>query len=343
MQGVEETFSDGGLSEGGGETALFGNNDDFDAGDDPGAPLGENVTHDKRERDEATATSKLSAPTPPRPKRQKPIGHGDLMKEAAKLANYASNAPPQQREAVYASLITIREILEGKSRESPAGIVETLQNATSSSMTSAHCGKPKLGPEASKVGAPRQLRLASSVMARNGGTKPARGGRQKNRCKFCGAKTCGNVSTCVLLKRVGARVRLNALGSLVQNDLNPRTARVDEMAKARLVTSEKPVLCSLPKGTKWLVIHGAYDLRTAATAMTQILQEAQTGIEVSCIGVAGVIIDLGNGMNFGNRMAYYSVVRDWIASEGKSSCGKTNSRVILSHDFNTLPMNGTAV
>ena len=212
-------------------------------------------------------------------------------------------------------------------------------------MTSAHCGKPKLGPEASKVGAPRQLRLASSVMARNGGTKPTRGGRQKNRCKFCGAKTCGNVSTCVLLKRVGARVRLNALGSLVQNDLNPRTARVDETAKARLVTSEKPVLCSLPKGTKWLVIHGAYDLRTAATAMTQILQEAQTGIEVSCIGVAGVIIDLGNGMNFGNRMAYYSVVRDWIASEGKSSCGKTNSRVILSHDFNTftLPMNGTAV
>jgi hypothetical protein len=110
---------------------------------------------------------------------QKPIGHGDLMKEAAKLANYASNAPPQQREAVYASLITIREILEGKSQESPAGIVETLQNATSSSMTSAHCGKPKLGPEASKVGAPRQLRLASSVMARNGGTKPTRGGASK--------------------------------------------------------------------------------------------------------------------------------------------------------------------
>jgi hypothetical protein len=97
MQGAEETFSDGGLSEGGGETCLFGNNDDFDVGDDPGAPLGENVTHDKRERDEATATSRLSAPTPPRPKRQKPIGHGDLMKEAAKLANYASNAPPQQR------------------------------------------------------------------------------------------------------------------------------------------------------------------------------------------------------------------------------------------------------
>jgi hypothetical protein len=130
---------------------------------------------------------------------------------------------------------------------------------------------------------------------------------------------------------------------LVQNDLNLQTARVDETAKAWLVTSEKPVLCSLPKGTKWLVIHGVYDLQTAATAMTQILQEAQMGIEVSCIGVAGVIIDLGNGMNFGNRMAYYSVVRDWIASEGKSSCGKTNSWVILSHDFNTLPMNGTAV
>ena len=223
------------------------------------------------------------------------------MKEAAKLASCASNAPPQQREAVYASLITIREILEGKSRESPEGAVEALQSATSSSTTSTRRGKPKPGPEASKAGAPRQLRLASSVMARNGGAKPTRGGRQKNRRKFCGAKTRGSASARVLLKRAGARVRLSALGSLVQNEINPRAARVDETAKARLVASEKPALCSLPKGARWLVTHGACDLRAAATATTQILQEAQTGIKVSCIGVAGVIVDLGNGASFGGR------------------------------------------
>jgi hypothetical protein len=113
---------------------------------------------------------------------------------------------------------------------------------------------------------------------------------------------------------------------------------MDENAKARLVTSERPVLSSLPKETKWLVIHGLYNLQTLSSAMTYNLQEeTQMGIEVSCIGLAGVTIDLGNGMYFGNRMAHYSMVCDWLASTAKQSCGRTYSRVILCHDFN-LPL-----
>jgi hypothetical protein len=45
-------------------------------------------------------------------------------------------------------------------------------------------------------------------------------------------------------------------------------------------------------------------------------------------------------MYFGNRMASYCVVCNWIASAGKRNVGKTYSRVILSHNFNgILPMN----
>ena len=59
-QGAEEAFSDGGLSEGGGEAGLLGSSDDdFDAGDDLGAPLGKSVTHDKRKRDKIAATLKV--------------------------------------------------------------------------------------------------------------------------------------------------------------------------------------------------------------------------------------------------------------------------------------------
>jgi hypothetical protein len=341
-QGNEETFSDGSGSDG-----FFQNDDDTDVDDnDPGALFGE-VTHVKSARDENEATSNnnttvsLSVPIPRRRKCQKAVGHAQLMKEAIKLANYASNAPPKLREAVYTSLIMMREIVEGTSQEAPHDVVETLQNAMSRRTSTTNGligGEPKAGPEANKPGAPWQSRLVSLVMARNGGTKPKSGGRTKNKCKFCGATTCGNVSTCLELKSIGTRISLHDLGSFVQKYtvyLHPSNARMDENAKARLVTSERPVLSSLPKETKWLVIHGLYNLQTLSSAMTYILQEeTQMGIEVSCIGLAGVTIDLGNGMYFGNRMAHYNVVRDWLASTAKQSCGRTYSRVILSHDFN---------
>jgi hypothetical protein len=260
------------------------------------------------------------------------------------VANYTSNARPQMRDAVYESLIMMKEMLQGSSQDSPSNVVETLKNAMGSSTMTASLGEPKAGPEANKQGAPRQSRLVSTTMIQNGRTKPKKGGRKKSKCKFCGATTCGNIATCGELKQIGARVHLHALGgSFFENELSLSKARIDEVAKAWLVTSEKQVLCSLPTGTKWLVIHDLYDLRATASPMTQILQESQTGVEVSCIGEAGVTIDLGNGMYFGNRMASCCVVRNWIASAGKRNVGKTYSRVILSHNFNgILPMNDPA-
>jgi hypothetical protein len=73
----------------------------------------------------------------------------------------------------------MREIVEGTSQEAPHDVVETLQNAMSrrTSTTNGFIGgEPKAGPEGNKPGAPRQSRLVSLVMARNGGTKPKSGG-----------------------------------------------------------------------------------------------------------------------------------------------------------------------
>jgi hypothetical protein len=72
---------------------------------------------------------------------------------------------------------------------------------------------------------------------------------------------CGNVATCSELKQIGACIHLHALGgSFFENELSLSKARIDEVAKAWLVMLEKQVLCSLPTGTKWLVIHDLYDL-----------------------------------------------------------------------------------
>jgi hypothetical protein len=174
------------------------------------------------------------------------------MKEAIKLANYTLNAPPKLHEAVYTSLIMMREIVGGTSQEAPHDIVETLQNAMSrhTSMTNGLIGgKPKAGPEANKPGAPWQSRLVSFGNGLKWWNKAQEwgGGGTKNKCKFFGATTCGNVSTCLELKSIGTRISLHDLGSFVQKYLNPLNAHMDENAKARLVTSKRPVLSSLPR------------------------------------------------------------------------------------------------
>ncbi len=71
----------------------------------------------------------LSAPAYARSRHQKAVGHADLIREAMQVATYASNARPQTRDAVYESLIMMKEMLQGSSQDSPSNVVETLKNA----------------------------------------------------------------------------------------------------------------------------------------------------------------------------------------------------------------------
>jgi hypothetical protein len=108
----------------------------------------------------------LSAPAYARSRHQKAVGHADLIREAMQVATYASNARPQTRDAVYESLIMMKEMLQGSSQDSPSNVVETLKNAMGSSTMTASLGEPKAsaGPEANKQGAPWQSRLVSTTM-----------------------------------------------------------------------------------------------------------------------------------------------------------------------------------
>jgi hypothetical protein len=145
----------------------------------------------------------------------------DLIREATQVANYALNARPQMRDAVYKSLIIMKEMLQGSSQDLPSNVVEILKNAMGSSTMTVSLGEPKACPEANKQGAPGQSRLVSTTMIQNGGTKPKKGGRKKSKCKFCGATMCGNIATCGELKQIGAHVHLHALGgSFFENELS---------------------------------------------------------------------------------------------------------------------------
>lgn len=62
--------------------------------------------------------------------------------------------------------------------------------------------------------------------------------------------------------------------------------------------------------------------------MTQILQESQTRVDMSCIGEAGVTIDLGNGMFLATEwlLTAWCLIGLPVLETGMLHC-----RVIISH------------
>jgi hypothetical protein len=103
-----------------------------------------------------------------------------------------------------------------------------------------------------------------------------------------------------------------------------------------LVTLRKPILETLPRNTRWLVLHGLYITApgTAATA-NATPNENDVSFEISCYGDMGCIISgLATGeADFDHRMAKYTTVRDWFSAKATSNIGSTESRVIVSASF----------
>jgi hypothetical protein len=119
------------------------------------------------------------------------------------------------------------------------------------------------------------------------------------------------------------------MSRFVSHGLALSKASTNESKVNELLTSDKPILSSFPtRSTRFLVIHGLYNLRNPAAT------EEDVGVEVSCYGDLGAIVSgLAPGAtDYGNRIAAYTAVRDWISDNGRKVSGK-GSRVVVSHNF----------
>jgi hypothetical protein len=168
-------------------------------------------------------------------------------------------------------------------------------------------------------------------MALNGGTQPRKRQPEKRKCTFCQSKECGNIQSCKVLKALGNRIKQDGIIRFVTNELALTYARTDATKLQELVTTEKPVLESLPTSTKWLVVHGLYNLLSTSS----VTREEQAGVEITCYGELGTVLEglAPDAANFDHVMAKYTAVRNWIAASAKTGMGNKSTRLITSYDF----------
>ena len=160
---------------------------------------------------------------------------------------------------------------------------------------------PLPGPKSRKEGRPRNKQIPSAIMALHGGTAaPKHGGKKCSQCSFCSHKDCRSILTCSKLKSLGRRLLQEEISHFVSHGLALSKALSFGSKANKLLASNKPILSSFPThSTKFLVIHGLYNLRDPAAT------EEDVGIEVSCYGDLGAIVSgLAPGApDYGNQMA----------------------------------------
>jgi hypothetical protein len=263
-------------------------------------------------------------------KRQK-VNRSEMLQVCQNLTDYAVQARPEIGTVLFSSVVQLLDIAQGRHTSlNPSEVVHSAAQAVSSRLLPAARDNPLPGPESRKEGRPRTKRISSAIMASHGGTAaPKPGGRKQVQCSFCSDKICQSIQTCSKLKAIGRRLLKDDVSRFVSHGLSLSKALSNESKINELVTSDRPILASLPtRSTRFLVIHGLYNLQNPAAT------EEDVGVEVSCYGDMGAIVSgLAPGAHdYGNRIAAYTAVRDWISGNGAKVSGK-GTRVIISHSF----------
>lgn len=237
-----------------------------------------------------------------------------MMRFAQDAVDKAQSLPVEKCNAVAGLFLFIKD--EGES----TGIDE-LRHAADSALSS-RALLPLTGPEASKCGNTRKRRMVSQTMSRNGGTSapPTSRPRKKISCGFCtGSHT---ISTCQNVKRLGRRQKSpDDLMKFISDSFSPQHALWDSFAVCRLLPNNDKPLSSLPKGIKWMCIHGLYVLEAGVQcgAPATVLDD-EVAVKVSCFGPLGAVIgsQSAGGQDFADRMAGYGVVRAWMTAHPKN-------------------------
>ena len=92
------------------------------------------------------------------------------------------------------------------------------------------------------------------------------------------------------IKQLGKRIKKTDIDEFRERVLCQRSAliRSDEGKISKLITQERPLLTpkAIPRATKWLVVHGLYNMSGTAAAPSFMVtrQQAEICVEVSCFG-----------------------------------------------------------
>lgn len=254
----------------------------------------------------------------------------------------AAEASPEISVTVYSTLTSLLDLVRGKTvnNDIDSSAIEILSRAESaisrkSENTQTNFVPPIPGRLASIGGRPGTKRKASLIMEAHGGHVPPKAKSKTERtCGFCKSKT-HTANKCTEMKLLGKRIKKVDIPDFRQRVLSHRSAliRIDSARVNELVRGDNaPLIQSLPRSTKWLVVHAVYNLGGTAAAGSFMItrQQVELGVEVSCYGDLGDIVGgiSEKSANYYHRMATEQAVNDWIAQRCGDGIGSGSTNLI---------------
>ena len=266
------------------------------------------------------------------PKKQKitKVSQKEMLKVSQDVVYRAQSLPPKECNIIYSLLLQLQQITKGESNCDPMGVAESARLASRS--FSSRCPQtgnnmmPLVGSESGKSGRPRTSRMASSVMARNGGTaEPKSGKRSCPTCSFCRDPKCRNILSCMKLRAIGKRLKKEEVDRFVRVAFSVHKAKYDPAKLSLLITDKTPLLTNLPRNTSWLLVRQLCVVKAMPANMG--ITEDDVGVQVTCYGAMGVVLPALSSEtgNFEDRIVKYTAVREWIS--------KNKTKLIVDAEF----------
>jgi hypothetical protein len=152
----------------------------------------------------------------------------------------------------------------------------------------------------------------------------------KAKCSFCHQDDGHKVTGCQVKKRFGIHLYLNQITTLTNRLIIGHG--IKDLPDG-VVTTEKPVLNSVPPNTQWLVVHGMYFLNNNPHPESFKRSPLNYGVLVTCLGAMGNPLD---NDQYSKCVIKQNAVTTWIsAKHNKKTTAQGLSKVFMTADLLT--------
>jgi hypothetical protein len=288
------------------------------------------------------------------------VTHSTLTQKCSELASVASKARQETMQYIQGAIIALTRVargecsgVEGESRLTDVvleaeqaikgGFTATYRSATDagidlaigSQSTKSSVALTSTMPVSGRAPRPGPIikrRIPSATMAAytTGAGKASSRKSTKAKCSFCHQDDGHKVTGCQVKKRFGIHLYLNQITTLTNRLIIGHG--IKDLPDG-VVTTEKPVLNSVPPNTQWLVVHGMYFLNNNPHPESFKRSPLNYGVLVTCLGAMGNPLD---NDQYSKCVIKQNAVTTWIsAKHNKKTTAQGLSKVFMTADLLT--------
>jgi hypothetical protein len=260
---------------------------------------------------------------------QQKVEFREANRATTELANLISRSKPEKGQLIYGAVLSLIEVARkyNSSSEIHSAIVQAVGGFVPSyDDSSVTANPPIVGASAAKLPIPgeainpgrhqtRRLQAYVTTVMTGATPGPRSGSKKVKQCGFCSV-TGHTISGCHKLRGFGGRQIEAREKANIANRLN--SSSFAQLLPPGTVTSDKPLLDSIPTKSRFLVLHKQCFIDSTNLTQSEIDSPANIGIVVTCLDEFGDVLTSVSGKDvpFKERLIRANAVVEWINRRG---------------------------